>query len=287
MGEYRPLFSIEIEHAYFPDRLCRGLEFVPTDLCSKIMDNAGLLYRKTVNGIQVYYEEEKLEVLQHYVADPSDPLNFCFKVFNNDQYFLNYSDLAFIGDDSILYFDNLNSKKTRTVPCGLHKNDSVSEADLEPLGSTILDKILNNRDRHLPPAFIVNIRAQGGSNSLFDKKLQVVSRQFQICFNSRKTIWKYFLLGNTAAANWQIMDLKKEVEFEFSGEETLVDNRTALTFRSKTLIDLQQVATTRFQLKEKGSGGKVIIRHLPMPSVKQFVKEQNGETLISDMYLNL
>jgi hypothetical protein len=123
----------------------------------------------------------------------------------------------------------------------------------------------------------------------FNKQLKVIPRDYYLKFKARKTFWKYYMLGLMAQKHSYIADLNDAIRFEFSGEESLSGNRTALTFRSKTPIPMRDTFSYRFQLKESGPRGeKVLIRRLPMASASQINREmiEGEEAVVSEIYIN-
>ena len=122
-----------------------------------------------------------------------------------------------------------------------------------------------------------------------DEPSKAAAKNYYLKFKARETIWKYYLLGNLTKKNLDIVDLNNETQFEDTGPESLPDNRTALTFRSKQILPLREKSEYRFQLKEKDpNGGKVLIKRLPVASANQFLKESiNGkEAILSEIFIN-
>jgi hypothetical protein len=260
MGLYLLLFSIEVEHHFFSGGLCRELNFVPTSKTDMVIKKTGLLTKNTINGICLFYDENKSECLQLYAADPDEPLSFGFKVFSRDPFFENYTELPASKEDSILYFDNRDVEIDTAGKFRLHNEEYVSETDFENLDSRLLEDILNKRDRLIRPIFTVNIFVPEKEGSLFDEQSKAISTSYQLKFKSRQTFWKYYLLGDIAGEDSYVADLNNETEFEFAGVESLADNRAALTFRSKTTLPFRERSDCRFQLRDRNSGGgKVLI----------------------------
>ncbi len=280
MGSYLPLFMLSVEHEFFPGDVCSALDFVPTPQSEVLLKKASLLTRSTSNSVHVFYDADQAESLDLYTGNPEEPFDLQYRVFSKDLFFKNYSEAVSYKENAILYFDSANAQQDEEGCYRLHAADSVSESDLLLLDSPLLNDILSKKDRLVCPLFIVNI---GISNS-GDR-----AKKYTLKFKARETIWKYYLLGNMARKDSYITDLSNKTEFEFTGSESLLDKKVALTFRSKTPIPLRERLDCRFQLKEKGPGnGKILIKRLPVAAATQISKESiNGkESVISEIYVN-
>lgn len=109
---FQNLFSVDIQHRYYRDGVSRDFEVVPTPLTCRLMENYGLLFRKTAGGFNLLYE-----------ADPTDPLyrrprralreelRFSFLLQWKNFRLLNHSDLPLDAPPgSVYYLNNLNQK---------------------------------------------------------------------------------------------------------------------------------------------------------------------------------
>ncbi len=289
MGSYLQLFSIEVEHMFFYNGLCPNLDFVPTHQTNNTLINAGLLTRKSLNGINLFYDEDRVDVLQLCASEAGGSLNLEFKVFARDPLFVNYTEPLYFKEDSILFFYNKDANIDTSGKVRLHDREYVSEMNFVKLGSPLITDVLNRKEKLVKPVFIVNIGDEEEESSLFDENLNVSPKKYYIKFNSRQTFWKYYLLGNVTENNLYITDMNGETEFEFAGMESLSDNRIASTFKSKTTLPMRERYDHCFQLKERGPGGeKVLIKRLPVASTDQINMEiiDGKETLISEIYIN-
>ncbi len=289
MGSYLPLLNIEVEHNFFSKGSCLALEFVLTPGTDKVMENAGMLRRNTMNGIHIFYDKNRSDSLKLYATDLINPLRLEFKVFSRDPFFENYTEPSVHQEGSILYFDNQRAKIDRTGRFRLHDEEYVSETDFEELNSSLFEDILNKKDRLIRPVSIVSVSISDKDVNLSSDQLEATAKSYYLNFRARQTFWKYYLLGGMARKDLYIADLKNEEEFESTGEESLSDSRIALTFRSKTTIPLQEKSDCRFQLREGGVGnGKVLINRLPVASATQINREviEGKEAFVSEMFIN-
>ena len=289
MGAYRPLFSIDVEHTYFETGMCTILSYVPTPESAAVMRNAGLLLRRLNNGIAVFYDDAS-EALPLYAGDPQSPLQLAFKVFAKDPSFGVYTAMGTPPDDGqLLYFENTGGKGEAGGRIPLHEHQFVGDADYAGLSSPRLAPLLGERDRISRPAFVVRITIDPPARQGADECLKFVPKHYYLRFQARRTVWKYYLLGNMARENSYIADLNSEADFVFAGEALLPGNRRALAFRSRAAIPLRQNGRYRFQLKTGApGGGKVLIKRLAVASSSQISQEEiEGQVVdVSEIYIN-
>jgi len=289
MSTYLPLFSIAVEHEFFSGAVCSCLDFVATENTHRLINNSGLLLRKTNDGIHVAYDESRLESLQQYALDTDDALCFEFKVYSSSAEFKSYSEPFSASNDEIAYLTNDNVSLDDAGWLELHAQKNLSKIDLLPPDAAQLKDMLSQKDRLIPPVFVVKIYANEKQNGLFDKQLKPVVRNYKLRFKARQTVWKYFLLGDMAKQNAYIVDAENKVEFEPAGTSVLADQRIAMTFRSKQSIPLNENYDFYFQLKQKVPGGdKIVIKRLPVARMNQTGNEVVAEQgmVVSEIYIN-
>lgn len=284
MGSYLPLFSVSVMHLYFSDGLWKGLKFVPDFRTAKMIDGAGILIRQTKNGIGVFYDVGKSTALRLYAEDAHGVLCFSFKVYAKDRTFENYTLPSSQKENAVLCFDNQASSGDEEFgTIKLSKDSFASVKDFQEIKTLVEGGILCERDRRMPPDFVVNIFIEPGKSD------GSIAPDYGIKFNARQSFWKYHLLGNMNKSNLFIVDLDNRVEFEFCGEVVLPGSRPAKVFRSKELIPVMEKSSYRFQLREPGPGaGKVLIKRLPVASESRLGMEViNGRNeVVSESYIN-
>ena len=289
MSTYQPLFNISVRHEFFTEGLCPCLDFVPTASTGHIIENAGLLLKKTHSGIALAYDQDRLEALQMYANEVDDPLCFEFKAYASDPGFRSYTEPFSADASEVLYFDNQNSASSEDDTIRLHESEYVSKISLVKLDSIQVKDILSHKDRLVSPVFVIKIIAGDGQHALFDDNRVPQTRDYSLNFTARQTFWKYYLLGDGAKGHPFIYDPDNKVEFESTGETALSNNRIAQTFRSKQRLPLGEKSAFRFQLRENGhEGEKVLIKRLPVAHASQTGKEVVAEQgmLVSEIYIN-
>lgn len=291
MGAFRPLFSVSVEHGYFTDGAWKGLDFVPVPVTVKVINGANLLVRPTKNGMAVFYDVSRSDALRLYAKDANGALCFSFRVYAKDRTFANYTSPAMRSGDAVLYFDNREGVTDQaTGKVRLSKEDAATEKDLREIDSLVAEDILCDRDRRVPPDFVVSVVVESGSGEV--SSAGATGWRVQDClvrFNARQAYWKYHLLGNMNRSSPFIVDLDNRVEFEFCGEVMLPGDRPAKVFRSKEQIPVLEKSNCRFQLRELGPGaGKVLVKRLPVASESRLGMEviDGKNEIVSESFIN-
>lgn len=283
MGFYQPLFTVAVEHSYFSDGLWKELDFIPVQQTTKLINAVGALVRPVKNGIGVFYDTEREAAMHLCAIDTNGMLPFGFKVRATDRSFANYTALAGQREDAVLYFDNRGKRSdAETGNTELSKGEMVSEDDFRKLAELVADGILDERDLRVPPDFAVRVfaapPAQGDSVP-----------HYRISFDTRRSFWKYHLLGGMNKGGTFIVDMDNRIEFESCGETVLAGERNARVFRSKERIPVLEASGYRFQLREHGqAGGKVLIKRLPVASESRLGMEviDGKNEIVLESYVN-
>lgn len=286
MGTYQPLFSITIEHAYFANHSCKSLDFRPTTACRASLQNAGLILKSSECGIAVFCEDDKLDILRLHAEDG---LTLTFKVSSKDPRFILYTTPAARRDDAVLFFSNQEVARDENGAQMLHKGQYASEQAFIPLDSKQLDDVLECKDYVARPDFIVQIRISAQEGGLCSENIDKEARKFYIRFAVNQTFWKYFILGELSERNLYIADLDNEIQFANVGETTLPGSRKGIMLQSSVPIEMQEMQTKRFQLREQGSmGDKVLIKRMPNASLDFMNGEMIGGKMenVSEIYIN-
>jgi len=289
MASYSRLLSVQVEHSFFSDGVCRVLGFVPTDNTNMAIAQTGMVTRNTVNGIEVFYDETKADALQMHVSLPDEPLSLGFKVITKDPLFWNYTEPSVHKEGSILCFDNRAVDVDTNSRLRLHSGEFVSEADFEKLNSPVLEGVFCLQDHLLTPIFIINILTSENDVRALALEPTDAPKSYYIRFQARQSFWKYYLMGGLAKEDVYVNDRDEHIEFVPEGEASLADNRVAVTFRSKTPLRIQERSKYHFQVRDSHSGGgRVLIRRLPVASAGQISREMiDGEpAFVSEMFIN-
>lgn len=286
MGAYRLLASVTVEHAYFAEKNCKMLEFVPAEFCATKLRNAGLLVKSSQSGVAIYFDAEKIDILRLHAEDN---LTLAFKVFSKDGNFFRYTSPGAPPDDTILFFSNQQITRDAAGKQMLHPDPSVTASAWMELTADPLPGILERKDYFVKPVFILQLSITAGAQGLCSDKLDAAARRFYIRFAANRTFWKYYILGDLCKRNVYIADLDNALQFENLGNILLPGNREAVQLQSSKAIPLHEQPDQRLQLKEStGTGDRILIKRLPNARVDQV----HGETIsdnrenISEIYIS-
>lgn len=130
--------------------------------------------------------------------------------------------------------------------------------------------------------YIPNLYKQSNNNATLNYILN---------FNSRSTIWKYFLVS-PVYKKFTDLSIRNDKEQVFKPpEKETVQESEALVFRSKNPIALSEFSNDHFQLVDKfvtvSKIGKVVIAALPRASAEQLYRDNltSNESLYSHIYI--
>jgi hypothetical protein len=287
MGPFLPLFSIEVEHGFFPGNVCRGLHFVPTPDSAAKLARARCLLRPTEAGALVLYDATATSLLQALAADADEPFCLDFLVRTDDALFANYTDGLSSTVPSLPMFDS-----TQAVAEGnrwrLHAGTTAGPNDLQCLDGPRAAELLAQRERLARPAFTVSITVTAADVAADAPP----GKRYFCCLQARTTVWKYCLFGawsEDPADPVQVVDLAQAWRFEAAVAERLADGQDVLAVRSSTRIPLQQRSDRRFQLRQRsGSTERVLVKRLPVATARQLSRETLGgePTLVSEIYVH-
>ncbi len=287
MGSYLPLFSLEVEHSYFPDNLCRGLQLAPSAQSARLLERSGCLLRSTDRGVIVLFEAASTEALRMRASDALEPFCIHFLAHARDAAFANYTEGVFGSSQSVLLLDSRRAVLDHSGRWRLHAGPSAGAVDVRRITSARAAKALSQRERHDQPHFVVSVRVCAGDLPQTAQQ----AKRYYCRLQARSTVWKYYLFGDLAEAQGdvQVVDLGQAFEFDAAVDERLPDGQSVLAVRSRAPIALQERSSQRFQLRRRGAGAdKVLIKRLPVASPSLIHRETLGgvPTWVSEIYVH-
>jgi hypothetical protein len=292
MGPYLPLFSLEVEHSYFPGNVCRSLGLVPTAESARRLERTGCLLRPTDRGLIVLFDASAADALRMHAGDVDEPLRFHFLARATDPAFANYTDATIGASPSLLMLDSRRAALDEgSGRWRLHAAAAAGAADLRGLDSPEAIEALSVHERRAPPHFAVSVGIEAAEVA---QAARGQGRRYVCRLEARATVWKYVLFGDLAEATKDqdevlVVDLGQAFQFAAAVGERLPDGQSVLTVRSAAPIALQERSERRFQLRRRGSGtDKVLIKRLPVASPRQLSRETLGgiPTLVSEIYVH-
>jgi hypothetical protein len=280
MSAYSPLFSVDVEHAFWTQPTV-GLTCAPTPETANWIRRLDLLVRPQRNGIAVFCEATRRELLLDGL-EPGAAL-LAFKWFAQDPLFSQYTLPVMQSKETLLYLRSDGSVSEGGGRRRLHAGDDLDACLAQPMTSPLLARHLDRRDALRKPVFVAEI-------DLADHVAgQAAGVDYYARFSARKSLWKYYFVSDADFAELAVVDLNETVRFAGGAPEQLPGNRRALVFVSDREIEMQQRYAQRFQLREQGKmGERVLIRRLPNADVSRVTQEVVGSrtVLVSAIYIN-
>jgi hypothetical protein len=273
---WRILFGITVQHSFFSTTSGPMLDFVPVSETQDVMRSADMIRRADNNRVILCYDDTKEEILRCCIPKNTGKLDFIFHVYTTDPCYELYTESGI---------------SSGTIPCYSSIEKSVAlehglrlEAINENATKQMTERAATGGNGKYPvkrPVFILNI-------SLTEQDFQE-QKEYLICCAAQKTYWKYYLLGELAKQETELIDLRGDIQFLRSDRQTPFPNREAAVFYSSEAIPLEERPNRQFQLRRQGSNGnKVLIKRLPNASVENLSKEniKGKEVYVSEIYIN-
>lgn len=271
MARYLPVFALEVKHEYFEgdantDRM--GLVFTPDHDSAILMQQENLLLRRGLAGFEIWQEQET-EADEPNLSAPGgmlETLSLVFSVTASDPAFDSYTNWEL---SKPIQFENKNSVRLTA---------SELDADAIRLSNT---NSFSTVKRKLQTQFYVRLK----------HALSHGMTRYELTLKAKTLHWKYYFtgaIGKKAAEIFNLDGSSKEDELLFQRSTELVNN-TGTAFLSKVPFPMRSIPTQRFQLREEGANGRVLMRRLPNASIHQIGKEgvPGGQTLIvAEIYIH-
>jgi len=166
----------------------------PTLETNTVLKNHKMVFKKTKTGFSIYIKVKETNELEPFIQVPIDlNLNFLIKI--NDYQFENYTNLDF-AFTKVFLFSNV---RPLTEPVSfkylpkIADNKLISNAYLVS-EKTSADLISTLQPSEQPSVFgIVSLTAKGDNSSgnIVDDLGKLISPNFEIHFDNRKTLWRY------------------------------------------------------------------------------------------------
>ncbi len=297
--QYKPFFKLELKNNYFQDEILRGYQIKETLPTKQLIEHLGMVLKITPEGVFVLVDNgdpERLIKRMEQLKGTNSKLKFLF--FIKDPIFKNYTEVPFDTNSKLFYFSNRDlGDKTEGK---LHKSNYVSVEDLFKLKA---NGTLEGKDDVRVPTeekgFPVGLIELELSDSIIDKFIdkmmdeEVSSFNYNIDFNSRSVVWKYFIIPGyqKKLKGLKIVPQNNQEGIKFSaGEEvTLKGDRKALVFESEAPLKFKEIYNYNFQLKrgEGENGGKTIVKKMQFASI-DLLKPHNSkeaDNYCSEIYI--
>jgi len=275
MHRYQLLMTLQIEHGYFSDSICRSVSIALAPESRQQLDAMQGISRPLPGRLELYYREDYLDCAETMFLG-SKPAQLSF-ILDFDAQFSNYTAGGLLG------------RQYLTVGAG----DCVLEED----GRIRLHQNVECNLSELPMASRYPQewgRKAAGIDLTIEIPVANTSLPLPNCvlrLAARKTQWKYLFIGLWHNENMRIVDSNSDEPIEFTPgcTETLANGQSAIAIRSTTTLDLTQQSRRHFELRQFVDGiDKIMVKRLPVANHIHFNREvRDGvATLISEIYVH-
>lgn len=170
------------------------ITIIPTLETNAVLKNYKMVFKKTKTGFKVYIKVKETDETDPFIKIPAD-LNLKFLIKINDYQFGNYTDLDF-AQNQIFLFSNI---KPLTEPVSFEYLPKINDNKLISNDYLISEETTANFISTLHPLEkqdvfgLISLNHQGDSSSgnIVDNSGKIISPNFKIHFDNRKTFWIY------------------------------------------------------------------------------------------------
>lgn len=170
------------------------ISITPTLETNTVLKNYKMVFKKTKTGFSVYVKVKETNKLDPFIKISPD-LNLSFLIQINDYQFENYTNLDFARNQLFLF----SNVKPATEPVSFKYISKIDDNKLISNTYLVSEKTSANLIAALQPSEqqnvfgIVSLTIQGDNSSenIIDDFGKMVSPNFEIHFDNRKTLWKY------------------------------------------------------------------------------------------------
>lgn len=270
MAHFKPIFTLNVEHAFFANGRCTNVVFVAMSGTQRVLQQYQLLIKAHDSGFSILVDQECL-----IPFDENAVLRF--EAFAQDPYFGFYT-AETLGQTQPLYCTTKNITADNT---GLVISN---EQPAELQGATSAPARIKPGTK--TPLLIVDIDLNSAEFIAAVQGEYLVTRRIR--FSTRAIYWKYYFFGELAQLELDIHDLSSHatVAFDPSGEAVAKNGKA---FISQSPIAMSSEPKQRFQLKDKSNAGKILIKRLPNAGVNLISKSKDlrgQQILVAEIYVN-
>jgi len=282
----KTLFLLEGQHSYFGTGGGAGVRFVPTRRSRYIADKAGLRFFSRENGLRVCFDPTDLPKLNAYTEDTVDPLVLMILVLAGRDDFWNYTAVPEIPKGRLL----LGSYREEGLDPSLCIQNPPAQDSLVHADALMADGTCTGEELASSPVALIGLdcRAQQGRDFL-QGALEGAPQVCRLCFENRKTFWRYFIPCDGNPEHLRIDDRGGSVSFGLSGGLKAQGHPYYARFVSDRPLGLQWKGAGRFQLTCTGGGrARTLVKALPnAPSDPLHCMDlDSGKVFVSDIFVN-
>ena len=264
MSQYQVLLKLDIKHEYFADGNCRDLVIVPTAETEQLLQGHSLIVKQLSSGFYIVADlDRNFKVIESLVLR--------FEICTRDAHFASYTE-AVPEQEPPWYYITADAASTGLLSASSLVPERVAPAR-RALRSIWQAKPIMIIDVQLAPSYF---------------ELDSVAQHYFIQLRARSLYWKYYFFGELAKADLSIEDLSAASAVGFDVCDEIVP-KEGRAFISQTPLPMSTNPPQRFQLKDKKSFGKVLIKRLPNAGIQLVGKGRNSSgqaVLVAEIYIN-
>jgi hypothetical protein len=264
MSQYQVLLKLDIKHEYFADGNCRDLVIAPTAETDRLLQGHSLILKQSSSGFYIVADlDRNFKVVESLVLR--------FEICTRDAQFASYTE-AVPEQEPPWYYITANAAST-----GLLSASSPIPEIAAP-ARRALRSIWQAK-----PIIIIDVQLEP---SCFD--IEGVAQHYFIQLGARRLYWKYYFFGELAKADLSIEDLNTSNAIGFDACDEVVP-KEGRAFISQAALPMSTNPPQRFQLKDKKSFGKVLIKRLPNAGIQLVGKGRTSSgqsVLVAEIYIN-
>ncbi|KRD08269.1 hypothetical protein ASE21_16405 [Flavobacterium sp. Root901] len=159
-----------------------------------VFKNYKMVFKKTKTGFRIYIKVKETDEFDPFIKIPGD-LNLKFLIKINDPQFENYTNLDFAFTQAYLF----SNVKPLTEPVSfeylpkISDNKLISNAYLvsEETTAHVISKLQPSEQQSVFGLISLTAKGDNSSGNIVNNLGKMVSPNFKIHFDNRKTLWKY------------------------------------------------------------------------------------------------
>ena len=275
MSAYQALCSIVVEHAFFANGRCRGLQFVASADTAALLQHYRILARPNDGGIDLLRECDDVEDSH---TDNAAPISLRYMVFSNDPLFSFYTENA--SPAQPLYFNSGVDANSNTQLTASPWPGGAPWAQRQGYG---------RRQTVVNPCMVIDIEMSPAELFASTAGQPAAPRRCVIALQAASIYWKYYFFGDLATRNIEIRNLDAVATAVGFNASTMPVPRGGTAFVSQIALPMQEVPAQRFQLRDKDELGRVLIKRLPNAGINKIGKEtirDGQQVLVAEIYIN-
>lgn len=196
----------------------------PTFETNKVLKNYKMIFKKTKTGFRVYIKVKETDETDPFIKIPADlKLNFLINI--NDYQFENYTNLDF-AFSRLFLFSNV---KPSTEPVTfeylpkINDNKLISNAYLvsEVTSANLISTLRPSEKQGVFGLVSLQLQGDKASGNIVTNLGKMISPNFKIHFDNRKTLWKY--INRKAATEIETNAAKPLAHYGFVEIDPLTD----------------------------------------------------------------